>query len=239
MLFFKQIVCCLFQPSWVSNLPGCFMSSSWLSLVQAQRAIAVIRAPNVKAGVEMAKAVAAGGMRLLEITWTSEQPTQLIEQLRSTLPECWIGAGTLLTNHHLKAAIAAGAQFLFSPHVNLTGIEIAQQHQLPIIPGALSPSEIVTAWQAGATCVKVFPVQAVGGAAYIRHLREPLAEIPLIPTGGVTIENAPDFLVAGAVAVCLGGQLFPQAAIAQQDWASLTERAATLMQRLNSKQSAS
>ena len=98
--------------------------------------------------------------------------------------------------------------------------------------GALSPTEIVTAWQAGATCVKVFPVQAVGGAAYIRSLQGPLSQIPLIPTGGVTLENAKRFLEAGAVAVGLSGDLFPQAAIATEDWQAVTARSQALVDQL-------
>ena len=132
----------------------------------------------------MAQAVAAGGMRLIEITWNSERAADLISQLQSELPNCVIGSGTLLTLEDLQGAIAAGAQFCFTPHTNLTLIQAAAKRQMPIIPGALSPTEIVTAWQAGAPCVKVFPVGAVGGAGYIRSLQGPLGQIPLIPTGG-------------------------------------------------------
>jgi 2-dehydro-3-deoxyphosphogluconate aldolase / (4S)-4-hydroxy-2-oxoglutarate aldolase len=201
--------------------------SSWLSLVQQQRAIAVIRVPEYDLGIHLAQAVAAGGMELIEITWNSDRPAQLIEHLRQKLPHCTIGAGTLLTEAQMQAAIAAGAQFLFTPHTHPALIAAAQP--IPIIPGALTPTEIVAAWQAGATCVKVFPIQAVGGADYIRSLRAPLGDIPLIPTGGVTVENARTFLDAGAIAVGLSGQLFPKAAIAQSDWQGITAQVRRLV----------
>jgi 2-dehydro-3-deoxyphosphogluconate aldolase/(4S)-4-hydroxy-2-oxoglutarate aldolase len=180
----------------------------------------------------MAKAVAAGGMQLIEITWNSDASAQLISQLRSELPTCTIGTGTLLTLDHLEQAIAAGAQFLFTPHINSAMIQAAAQRSVPIVPGALSPTEIVTAWQAGASCVKVFPVQAMGGASYIKSLQGPLSHIPLIPTGGVTLENAPEFLLSGAIAVGLSGQLFPQQLVVTGNWEAIAQRARNLIQQL-------
>jgi 2-dehydro-3-deoxyphosphogluconate aldolase / (4S)-4-hydroxy-2-oxoglutarate aldolase len=210
------------------------MISPWLSLVRQQRAIAVIRVPQFDLGVHLAQAVAAGGMALIEITWNSDRPTQLIEHLRTQLPHCTIGAGTLLTAAQMQEAIASGAQFLFTPHVAPTLIERAIAAQIPIVPGALTPTEIVTAWQAGATCVKVFPIQAVGGAAYLQSLRAPLGDLPLIPTGGVTVENARTFLEAGAIAVGLSGQLFPRAAIEQADWQAITAQVRRLVEVVRS-----
>ena len=205
------------------------LREKWLGQLKQHRAIAVIRAPRFEVGVQMAWATAAGGIRLIEITWNSEQATDLISQLRSVLPGCVVGAGTLLTLEDLQGAIAAGAEFCFTPHTNLTLIQAAAKRQIPIIPGALSSTEIVTAWQAGAPCVKVFPVDSVGGSRYIRSLQGPLGQIPLIPTGGVTVENAKDFLAAGAIAVGLSSSLFPKTAVAQGDWSVISDRAKTLM----------
>ena len=193
----------------------------WLRLVQQHRAIAVIRAPYKAQGLKMAKSVANGGMQLLEITWDSDASTELIGQLRSELPDCTIGTGTVLTLDHLKQAVTAGAQFLFTPHVDPVMIQAAVQMGVPIVPGALSPTEIVTAWAAGASCVKVFPVQAMGGASYIRSLQGPLGHIPLIPTGGITVENAKDFLASGAIAVGLSSQLFPQQLVLDENWEAI------------------
>lgn len=210
------------------------MSQDWLALLERFRAIAVIRAPQLEIGYQMAKAVAEGGMRLIEITWNSGRSPALIHQLRQNLPDCTIGTGTLLDETQLRDAIAAGAQFLFTPHVAPNLIQIAVAQNVPMIPGALSPTEIVSAWQAGASSVKVFPVQALGGAAYIQSLQAPLSNIPLIPTGGVTLENALSFLTAGAVAVGLSGSLFPKQAVAEGNWDTITQQAQMLMHRLTS-----
>ncbi|HEY9815769.1 MAG TPA: bifunctional 4-hydroxy-2-oxoglutarate aldolase/2-dehydro-3-deoxy-phosphogluconate aldolase, partial [Candidatus Obscuribacterales bacterium] len=186
---------------------------AWLKELTCSRAIAVIRAPSLDIGYRMAQAVAAGGMRMLEVTWTSDRPGDLIQRLREDLPTCCVGAGTVLHPTAFSQAIAAGAQFLFSPHTDLDLLRWAIAHQVPMVPGALSPNEIMAAWQAGATTVKVFPVQAMGGAAYIRSLQGPLGHIPLIPTGGVTLQHAAELLTAGAIAVGVSGQLFPAEAI--------------------------
>lgn len=208
-------------------------NQSWLKLVQESAAFAVIRASQRSQGSQMAKAVAAGGMQLIEITWNSDASAELISCLRSELPACSIGTGTLLSLEQMEQAIAAGAQFLFTPHVDQVMIQAAAQRGVPIIPGALSPTEIVTAWATGASCVKVFPVQAVGGASYIKSLQGPLGHIPLIPTGGVTLENAKEFLAAGAIGVGLSGELFPQQLVAGGNWDAIAQRARNLMQQLS------
>jgi 2-dehydro-3-deoxyphosphogluconate aldolase/(4S)-4-hydroxy-2-oxoglutarate aldolase len=202
----------------------------WLEILRHQRAIAVIRAPDLETGLAMGKAVAEGGCRLLEVIW-QHQPVPLVQALRSVLPDCWVGAGTLLTLTDLEAAIAAGIQFGFSPHTDPVLIQTATEKMLPYHPGALSPTEILTAWTMGAAAVKVFPVEAMGGRSYIHQLQAPLGHIPLIPTGGVTVDNAREFIEAGAIAVGLAGNLFPQAAIAQKDWSQITERMRYLLQQ--------
>lgn len=204
----------------------------WLTLLQQHRFIAVIRSPWLSLGHKMAQAVALGGLSLIEITWNSERAPELISQLRTELPHCIIGTGTLLNLEQLEQAIEAGAQFLFTPHVNLTLIAAAVKAGVPIVPGALTPTEIVTAWEAGANCIKVFPIQAMGGASYIKALQGPLGNIPLIPTGGVSLENAQEFLKAGAIAVGLSGELFPKALIATEDWKAIAQRARTLREQL-------
>lgn len=203
------------------------MLESWLQLLKKYRSIAVIRSPDLELGLAMAKAVADGGIRLIEITWNSDRPEKLISKLRLDLPDCTIGTGTILTLEQLQEAIDSGAQFVFSPHVNLTLIRAALAAKVPIVPGALSPTEIVTAWQAGASCVKVFPIQAVGGASYIKSLQGPLGQIPLIPTGGVKLENTKEFIAAGAIAVGLSADLFPQQLLAAKNWQSIARRIRT------------
>jgi 2-dehydro-3-deoxyphosphogluconate aldolase/(4S)-4-hydroxy-2-oxoglutarate aldolase len=204
----------------------------WLSQLQKHRAIAVIRASKIEVGQQMAMAVASGGMQLIEITWNSSRAGELITQLRSELPACTIGTGTLFNVQQLQEAIASGAQFLFTPHVDPAMIQAAQEEGVPIIPGAMTPTEIVTAWSQGASCVKVFPVQAVGGADYIKSLQGPLGQIPLIPTGGVTLENAKEFLQAGAIAVGLSGELFPKKLVTEGNWEAIASGARKLIQQL-------
>ena len=204
----------------------------WLTLIKQHRAIAVIRAPQLAQGYQMAQAVAAGGIRLIEITWDSDRPADLIARLQADLPDCAIGTGTILTIEQLNAAIAAQVAFIFTPHTNPLLIQKAVAYGIPIIPGALTPTEIVTAWQAGASSVKVFPVQALGGAAYVRSLQSPLGQIPLIPTGGVTVENAAELIAAGAIGVGLAGNLFPPVALQTGNWHLITQQAQTLRQNL-------
>jgi len=203
-------------------------NQSWLTLLKQNRIIAVIRTSNQSIGCKMAQAVAAAGITIIEITWNTDAAAELIPQLRQELPNCTIGTGTVLNLEQIHQAIDAGAEFLFTPHTNITLIHTATQAKVPIIPGALSPSEIITAWDAGASCVKVFPIQAVGGVNYIKALQGPLGHIPLIPTGGVTFANAKDFITAGAIAIGLAGDLFPQALIASEDWQRITQRAKKL-----------
>ena len=205
---------------------------SWQALLQEQKAIAVIRSPELTIGLGMAEAVAAGGLKLIEVTWNSEQPQELISQLRARLPHCIIGAGTILNRSQLQDAIACGAQFLFAPHFNPRLLENAIAHQIPFVPGVLSPTEIVNAWQAGVTAVKVFPIKTIGGADYIKSLQGPLAQIPLIPTGGVTIDNARSMLAAGAIAVGLSSNLFLPSLVREQNWQGITHRTQSLIASL-------
>mgnify|MGYP006356510689 FL=1 len=200
-----------------------------MRLVRTERIIAVIRAEDLEMGRKMAQAVAAGGIKLIEITANSDRAWELIASLRTDLPNCSIGTGTVLTLDDIHQAIDCGAEYIFTPHVDRSLIQAAIAAQIPIVPGALSPTEIMTAWQSGATAVKVFPIQAVGGVSYLQVLQGPIGQIPLIPTGGVTVANARDFLNAGAVAVGLAGCLFPQDELIQEDWQSITNRASNLV----------
>ncbi|WP_017301255.1 bifunctional 4-hydroxy-2-oxoglutarate aldolase/2-dehydro-3-deoxy-phosphogluconate aldolase [Nodosilinea nodulosa] len=195
---------------------------SFLALLRRHRAIAVIRSTEVKQGLHLARAAEAGGIRLIEITWNSTDADRLVGELIQQLPHCCIGVGTVLAIADLEHAAEAGAQFCFCPHTNQALIQAAQALPIPIVPGALTPSEIVAAWQAGASAVKVFPISAVGGASYIRSLQGPLAHIPLVPTGGVSVENAAAMVEAGAIAVGISTGLFPQPAVSDRSWSAVT-----------------
>ena len=222
-------------PTLINRSPENLTSYQWWErLLLDNKAIAVIRAPELELSMAMAKAVAAGGIKLIEITWNSDRPEECISRLRRQLPDCIIGTGTILDVSQLNKAIAAGAQFVFCPHFDRHLLETAfSDYDIPLVPGVLSPTEIVTAWQAGAKIVKVFPIQALGGANYIKSLQGPLNQIKYIPTGGVTIDNAKTFLASGAIAVGISGSLFPQDLVTSRNWQKITERTQALITRIN------
>ncbi len=192
----------------------------------------MIRSPKFALGLQMARAIANAGMGLIEVAWNSDQAAALVTQLRQELPHCQIGVGTILTVDQLQLAIDAGTQFCFSPHVNVDIIQAGVVHNIPMIPGALSPTEIVTAWQAGASSVKIFPVGLMGGSQYIQSLQGPLGHIPLIPTGGVSLDNAEALIAAGAMGVGLSSYLFPKQALVSEDWLEISRRTEQLLGHL-------
>ena len=182
----------------------------------------------------MAQAVANGGFRLLEITWTNNvTPALMAKEIARQLPQCTIGAGSVLTVNDLNVAVAAGVQFCFTPHTDPQLINAAIEQQIPMIAGAMTPTEILQAWRAGAASVKVFPISAVGGKGYIRSLRAPLGPIPLVPTGGVTSESAPKLIAAGALAVGLSSALFPKSEVQNEDWSAIEARSRYLLTLLS------
>jgi 2-dehydro-3-deoxyphosphogluconate aldolase/(4S)-4-hydroxy-2-oxoglutarate aldolase len=200
--------------------------------LREQRVIAVIRTDSLSLSLRLAQLAIEAGVRLIEITWNSAQAGEAITRLRQQFPQGWIGAGTILTSSDLHQAIDQGSQFCFTPHYNLPLIQQAIAAKIPIIPGAFSPTEIVQAWHGGASAVKVFPINTLGGVNYLQALRGPLGHIPLIPTGGVTLDNASRLIQAGAIAVGLSGQLFPAALIQRQDWLMLKQRLTTFVARM-------
>jgi len=206
--------------------------NSWLNLLQQHRIIAVIRADNAVIAREIALAAAAGGIKLIEIAWNTDRAESLIPKLQQELPDCKIGAGTVLDIDSAERAIACGCSFLFTPHTNLDLISKGLENNVPVIAGALTPTEILTAWQAGAAAVKVFPIKVVGGVDYLKCLQPILCDIPLIPTGGVTIQNAAQFLAAGAVAVGISSDLFSTEMIAEDDWTTIIARSQMLIKKV-------
>jgi 2-dehydro-3-deoxyphosphogluconate aldolase/(4S)-4-hydroxy-2-oxoglutarate aldolase len=204
----------------------------WLSLLQQHRIIAVVRADNVSVAREMALAAAAGGIKLIEIAWNTDRAESLIPKLQQELPDCKIGTGTILDISMAERAIACGCSFLFTPHTNSEIIAKGIEHNIPVIAGALTPTEIITAWQAGAAAVKVFPIKIMGGVDYLQCLQPVLRDIPLIPTGGITLQNADKFLEAGAIAVGISSDLFSSEAIVEDDWTTIIARSQALIQKV-------
>lgn len=217
----------------LSLLVDCKKSvNSWLNLLQQHRIIAVVRADNAVIAREIALAAAAGGIKLIEIAWNTDRAESLIPKLQQELPDCKIGAGTVLDIDSAERAIACGCSFLFTPHTNLDLISKGLENNVPVIAGALTPTEILTAWQAGASAVKVFPIKVVGGVDYLKCLQPILCDIPLIPTGGVTIQNAAQFLAAGAIAVGISSDLFSAEVIAENDWTTIIARSQMLIKKV-------
>jgi 2-dehydro-3-deoxyphosphogluconate aldolase/(4S)-4-hydroxy-2-oxoglutarate aldolase len=211
--------------------------NSWLNLLQQHRIIAVVRADNVGVAREMALASAAGGIKLIEIAWNTDRAESLIPKLQQELPDCKIGTGTVLDVGMAERAIDCGCKFLFTPHTNPELIAKGIEHNIPVIAGALTPTEIITAWQAGAAAVKVFPIKVMGGVDYLQCLQPVLRDIPLIPTGGVTLQNADKFLEAGAIAVGISSDLFSSEAVMEDDWTTIIARSQALIQKVQPFQS--
>jgi 2-dehydro-3-deoxyphosphogluconate aldolase/(4S)-4-hydroxy-2-oxoglutarate aldolase len=176
--------------------------------------VPVVRASSPREALDAVEAVCKGGIRVVEITMTVPGAVEIIrELLKSHEPDVLVGAGTVLNAESARRCLDAGAQFIVSPGLNLKTIELAQKEGVLVIPGAFSPTEIIAAWDAGADLVKVFPCGNVGGPKYIKALKGPLPQIPLIPTGGVTLENAEEFILAGSEALGVGGELVQTAAL--------------------------
>ncbi len=180
--------------------------------------IPVVRAASAEEAVSVAEAISEGGIPILEITMTVPGAVAVIGELSKRYGDLvLVGAGTVLNVETARNCIAAGAQFIVSPALNLQTIEICKLQRIAVLPGALTPTEVVTAWEAGADAVKIFPCSAVGGPTYLRALKAPLPEIRLVPTGGVTIATAKDFVTAGAWALGVGSDLVNTKAIRSGD----------------------
>ena len=176
--------------------------------------IPVVRAESSDIAMRAIDAIKEGGISVLEITMTVPGAIRVIEEVARRFGEdAIVGAGTVLDAETARACILAGAQFIVSPALDLDTISCCRRYSIPVMPGAMTPSEVVTAWKAGADFVKVFPANAVGGASYIKALKAPLPQVELVPTGGVSLKTAADFIKAGAAALGVGADLVDTAAL--------------------------
>src|SRR3989475_9508815 len=170
--------------------------------------VPVVRASSPRDARIAADAVCEGGIPIVEITMTVPGAIDVIRELtKNAASEVLVGAGTVLNAEAARRCLDAGAQFLVSPGLNLQTVELAVREGKLIMAGALTPTEVITAWEAGADFVKVFPCGQVGGAKYIKALKGPLPQVPLVPTGGVNLNTAAEFIEAGAAALGIGGEL--------------------------------
>ena len=194
------------------------------------RLIGIIRMPRFEYAAEVAQALATGGLKLLEFTFSGEGAAQAIASARASLSdEIYVGAGTVLTPTQVKQAAAAGASFIVTPVINLQVIAACQQYRLPILCGAFTPTEITTALEAGVGLIKLFPAR-IGGPQYVRDLLAPFPNLRLVPTGGVSPENASSYLEAGAIAVAMGSNLVRAADVTNRQFSEITRRTQNCVQ---------
>jgi 2-dehydro-3-deoxyphosphogluconate aldolase/(4S)-4-hydroxy-2-oxoglutarate aldolase len=186
--------------------------------------IPVIRVTSASEAMDVADAIKDGGVSFIEITMSVQGAIDVIKELAQKYKDDIVmGAGTVLDSETGRAALLAGAQFIVSPTLNLDLIQLAHRYSAVVIPGAMTPTEILTAWNAGADMVKVFPAAQLGGPEYIKALRGPLPQILLVPTGGVGLQNAGALIKAGAAALGVGGELVDKKAIKEKKFQVITE----------------
>jgi 2-dehydro-3-deoxyphosphogluconate aldolase/(4S)-4-hydroxy-2-oxoglutarate aldolase len=197
-----------------------------IQIIRDTGIIPVVRAKSADEAMQAIDAIREGGISILEITMTVPGAIGVIEQVSKRYgSDALVGAGTVLDGETARACILAGARFVVSPALNTETIDMCRRYGVAVMPGALTPTEVVQAWSAGADFVKVFPAGAVGGASYIKSLKAPLPQIELIPTGGVSLKTAADFIKAGASALGVGADLVDVQAIRDGKQSLITERA--------------
>jgi 2-dehydro-3-deoxyphosphogluconate aldolase/(4S)-4-hydroxy-2-oxoglutarate aldolase len=188
--------------------------------------VAVVRSESSAALVKVVQALAEGGVVAAEVTFTVPDAIEVIRQVRREVGEAVVlGAGTVLDPETARAALLAGAEYIVAPTLNLEVIRLCRRYDKAVMPGAFTPTEVLTAWEAGADIVKVFPAD-VGGPAYLKALRGPLPQVRLMPTGGVDLNTAESFLKAGACCLGVGGALVDPKAIASGDFTRIRDLAA-------------
>jgi len=195
--------------------------------------VPVIRADSSAIAVKIAEALVAGGITTLEITMTVPDALAAIREVRARFAErVLLGAGTVTSRALAEGSLKAGAEFLVTPCAVPEVLSVARERDVAVLPGAMTPTEVFTAWSAGGDIIKIFPAGNVGGASYLKALKGPFPQIPLCPTGGVTLQTIGDFVKAGADAVGVGGELVSKAAIERGDFAQLTNLATQYLDAL-------
>ncbi len=179
-----------------------------LAEIRNIRLIPIVRTPSAADASLAAEAIIRGGIGIAEITMTVPHALHVMEEVVEKYGrQVLLGAGTVLDSETCRAAILAGAEFIVTPSLDVQVIEMARRYSKPCFPGALTPTEVLTAWQAGADMVKIFPCGPVGGPKYLKALKGPLPQIEMVPTGGVNLENAAEFIRTGAAAIAVGSEL--------------------------------
>lgn len=197
--------------------------------------IPVIRASSSTEAIAIAKAIEAGGVSIVEVTMTVPRALYVIEKITDYFGDkVLVGAGTVLDSESTRSAMLAGAEFVVSPILERSVIEICKRYSKPVIPGAMTPTEVLTAWEAGADLVKIFPCDSLGGAKYLKALKGPLPQVLLIPTGGVKLDLVGEFISAGASALGVGSELVNKEAVASENFEYISSTARKFLQAVHS-----
>lgn len=195
-----------------------------LAKIKAEKVVALIRADNPDGLLDCAKAMAAGGLTSIELTMTTPGAIRMLEKATVELPDFIFGLGTVLDAETARMGILAGARFIVTPALRPEVITMCRRYTIPIFCGALTPTEALNAWEAGADAVKIFPAEFFG-PAYIKSLKAPLPHVDFVPTGGVNPENVGEFLKAGATATAAGSSLVDAKSLKEKNWAAITAKA--------------
>lgn len=196
-----------------------------MQIIEESGVIAIMRAQSSEQLLQAADAIQAGGVQAIEVTMTTPGALEVISEARRRYgAEMLFGAGTVLDSETGRMAILAGAQFVVAPTLNLGVIELCRRYSIPVMPGAYTPTEALTAWEAGADIVKIFPAD-VGGPAYLKAIRAPLPQLKLCPVGGVDLDTSADFIKSGAACLGVGNALINQKLLEVGDFDELSRRA--------------
>ncbi len=213
--------------------------SEILRTIREIAVVPIIRTPSAETAIPAVEAILEAGISCVEITMTISNALHVIETIADRHGDrVLLGAGTVLDPETARACMLAGAQFFVTPALNPRTIEIARRYSRPIFPGALTPTEVLAAWEAGADAVKVFPCSALGGAKYIKALKGPFPQIELFPTGGVNLETLSDFLAAGSAAVGVGSELVDAKSVADRTYHVISHRARQFREAAHSARAA-
>jgi len=197
---------------------------SILSKIRSERVVALIRANSPDGLIDCARALADGGLTSIELTMTTPGAIRMLEKATAELPDFLFGLGTVLDAETARLGILAGARFVVTPALRSDVITTCRRYGIPVFCGALTPTEILAAWEAGADAAKIFPAEFFG-AGYIKSVKAPFPQIEMVPTGGVNEQNVGDFLRAGAFAVAAGSSLVDGRALKEKNWSAITAKA--------------
>jgi len=206
--------------------------SAILQKLNHEKVIALIRADDPSGLLDCARALAEGGLTSIELTMTTPGAIRLLEKATAEMPDFLFGLGTVLDAETARAGILAGARFIVTPALRPDVITLCQRYSVPVFSGALTPTEVVNAWECGADAAKIFPAEFFG-PAYIKSLKAPLPQVELVPTGGVTAENVGEFIKAGAFATAAGSSLVEAKAFKEKNWGAITAKARAFVAAVN------